>query len=68
MEFCTALVIGREVFKESLQRIKDMRHKSVSLHCFHEAEQFHLLSYFKLNTSITIKFILLHHLYHANED
>lgn len=43
VEFCTALVIGREVFKESLQRIKDMRHKSVSLHCFHEAEQFHLV-------------------------
>ena len=62
MEFCTALVIGREVFKESLQRIKDMRHTSVSLHGFHEVEQFHLLSYFKLNISVTIKCILLNHL------
>ena len=34
VEFCTALVTAREVFKESLQRIKDMRHKFVPLYRF----------------------------------
>lgn len=64
VEFCTALVTAREVFKESLQRIKDMRHKFVSLYRFSWSDFISLLSYSKLNKHIcNYKFTLLHYLF-----